>query len=590
MTEPTTISRTIAYQRLRNVGVIASAVLAVHVALCCVLAFFLAYAPMLYAVAGLAAASLFAVVLVRSGHTQSGAALLVASQLVGYPVVVMVQGELSVAPLLASAPVLIATATIGSRFIAISTAAALLSIATEGLVVHLRQSLRFGDWATLLGSVLVVLAAAGISMLHVKATERALSIAVDRDQQRNSAAKEAIASEERYRLIADNTDDLICLIDERDHALYLSPSYHRKLGIDWHTWSPATLAQFIHPDDVQMAAAAMRRAREQGQAAVELRVASIDGGYCVYESNLSRVGSEGGSHVVIISRDVTQRRKLEEQLCRAQRLEALGRMAGGVAHDFNNFLGVIAGASELAAEGLEPDSPVQADLKIVRDTVERATELTRQLLVFSRKQAASEQVVDARFALSSMGDTVQRLVGASIRADYRVHDDCPPVNVSKSQLEQIVMNFAVNARDAMLSGGTLHIELRRCTLVPDQQPGLAAGDYLEIAATDSGTGIPEEILPNLFEPFFTTKAAGRGTGLGLATCYNIATQCGGTIIVHSKLGEGSTFRALLPAARSPSVAQYQVSSSGNAVMVSGVREQAPFLDALRSTKNGTSPS
>ena len=252
---------------------------------------------------------------------------------------------------------------------------------------------------------------------------------------------------------------------------------------------------------------------------------------------------------VLAVHDLTEQRGLEEQYRQAQKMEAVGRLAGGVAHDFNNLLTVILGYADMLLEDCPAETALTTDLKAIRDAGERARALTQQLLAFSRKQVLRPRVVNLNGLLHQLARMLQRLLGEDV--DLLLHlSPVPDVSVDPGQFDQIVMNLAVNARDAMPDGGTLSLETS-VVAVPGEDaapPDLAPGEYVMVAFRDTGVGMSEATRALIFEPFFTTKERGKGTGLGLATVYGIVRQSGGSISVESRLGHGSAFRIYLPVA------------------------------------------
>ena len=548
---PLSISDVLAYHRSRNARVIGLSLACVNLCVALFLAF--ALSPpigVLRTLVGMALVSATGLVAVGRGYRRSGVLLIIVGQLVGHVAVVISLSEISIVPLCACVAVLIAAATLGAWAVTTGSALALVTIGIETWLAMAHGQTRISVVAPVCGGILLLSTVAIIAALHVREVERAVAVAEERDRLRRQAVADTLASEERYRLIADHTDDLIALVDEQGSAYYLSPSHKRRLGVDMDTWSSGDLFRRVHPDDVERTRAALSRAREVSQTKTTIRFRSIDEGYRTYASEFTQVMRDSQPYVAIISHDVTERNVLELELQKAQRMEALGRLAAGVAHDFNNLLTVIGSANELALESLAQDVTARQDLIVVRQTVARASDLTQQLLTFSRRQATARQPLDVVATFAAMSELVQQMVGAQVVADLQVEPDCPNVNVTKTQLEQIVMNLATNARDAMPNGGRFSVVARCRPLIDHEVAKLTAGDYLEIVTEDTGTGIEPQYLPHLFEPFFTTKAESRGTGLGLATCYGIATQCGGTILVETRVGTGSIFRILRPAADS----------------------------------------
>lgn len=276
-----------------------------------------------------------------------------------------------------------------------------------------------------------------------------------------------------------------------------------------------------------------------------------DGTLYVEDQTITPV-TKGGeiTHFVAFKRDLTETHKLQLQFLQAQKMEVVGRLAGGIAHDFNNLLTVINGTAEMALMDLGPNHPVRADFERIKESGARAASLTRQLLAFSRKQITRRELVDIGQLLTNFRGMLQRLIGEDIR--LVVNTDARPATVSAdpSQIEQVVLNLAVNARDAMPRGGQLTLEVVSVCLDDEfaaTHHGAKPGPHVMLTVTDTGTGIAPGIMAQLFEPFFTTKDAGKGTGLGLATVYAIVQQSGGAVWVESEPGKGATFRICLPA-------------------------------------------
>ncbi len=251
---------------------------------------------------------------------------------------------------------------------------------------------------------------------------------------------------------------------------------------------------------------------------------------------------------IALLRDVTQQRNLEQQLAQSQKMEVIGQMAGGVAHDFNNLLTVIVGCSELALEDLEKLDPRRENVAEVLAAAHHATSLTRQLLAFSRRQVIQPKLIQLNDVVTGMNSMLRRLIGKHIDVSTVLHPELSPVMVDQSQLEQVVLNLVVNARDAMPNGGALRLETEEEVLSENAaaELGAAPGRFVALTVTDTGTGMAEETRRHLFEPFFTTKDAGKGTGLGLSTVYGIVRQSGGVVRVTSALGKGTELKIFLP--------------------------------------------
>ena len=258
---------------------------------------------------------------------------------------------------------------------------------------------------------------------------------------------------------------------------------------------------------------------------------------------------EGASCVLTVARDVTELRSLEAQLRQAQKMEAVGRLAGGVAHDFNNMLGVIMGYTDLALRRLNAQEPLYHDLQEVNNAARRSADLTRQLLAFSRKQIVAPKVLNLNEAVTQQQKMLARLIGEDIELKFIPRPDLWSIRLDPSQVDQVLANLAVNARDAIAGVGSITLEIANVTLdegYTRRHPYTSPGDYVMLAVSDSGSGMEGEILERIFEPFFTTKGEGQGTGLGLSTVYGIVKQNGGSIQAYSEPGRGTTFKIYFP--------------------------------------------
>ena len=263
---------------------------------------------------------------------------------------------------------------------------------------------------------------------------------------------------------------------------------------------------------------------------------------------ISRDGLGTGLGVDVIVDDVTERRQLEQQLRHAQKMEAVGRLAGGIAHDFNNVLTAMLGHLEMLGDQFAQNDPRHAELNEIRRVAERASTLTRQLLNFSRRKTAQPEVIDVDTVIARVQRMLGRLIGEDIELAVRLGAEAGSALTDAGQLEQVVMNLAVNGRDAMPSGGRLTIETASLELEEEAaaQHGVSAGPIVRVSVSDNGSGIPPDVMAHLFEPFFTTKDPGKGTGLGLAIVHGIVRQCGGFVTVESEIGRGTVFHVHLP--------------------------------------------
>jgi two-component system, cell cycle sensor histidine kinase and response regulator CckA len=282
------------------------------------------------------------------------------------------------------------------------------------------------------------------------------------------------------------------------------------------------------------------------------------------------VDRRGNKHLVGVSRDITDYKRLQNQFLQAQKMEAIGVLAGGIAHDFNNLLNVINGYSEMMLEKLDPNSPLHGDMEQIKESGQRAASLTSQLLAFSRKQILQPKILDLNIVISQMISMLSRMIGEDIEIVTATQPGLGKVNADPVQIQQIIMNLAVNARDAMPRGGKLTIETANVDCDENyvqEHPVVKMGPYVMLAITDSGIGMDETTKAHLFEPFFTTKEKGKGTGLGLSTIYGIVKQSNGFIWVYSEPGKGTAFKIYFPrvedeALIKPSGSKVQLKSRG----------------------------
>ena len=404
-----------------------------------------------------------------------------------------------------------------------------------------------------------------ISLSPVDAPEGRLTVAAVRDISERHAVEERLRAEEalrrsqeRFRLLLENVTDLIVVLDRDRLVSYASPAFLPGLGRDPSTLVGTRLRALAHPDDVaDLARFLDERLQTPGATPpVEFRLAHVDGSWRTFEgvgNNL--LDNPGLAGIVFTLRDVTERRKLESQLFQTQKLESIGRLAGGVAHDFNNLLTSILGYTELATEASPDDSEVRANLAVVRRAAEQASALTRQLLLFSRRQVGELKPVNVNDMVADVERLLRRVIGETIELRVLADADVGQVKADVDQMEQVLLNLAVNARDAMPNGGTLTLSSERIVLddvFARTHPDTPPGEYACMTVADTGVGMTDEVKAHLFEPFFTTKERGKGTGLGLATSYAIVRQCGGALSVYSEVGHGTTVRVCLPRLTVPS--------------------------------------
>jgi PAS domain S-box-containing protein len=386
--------------------------------------------------------------------------------------------------------------------------------------------------------------------LELETTNRSL----ERDIAARILAESALReSEARFRQLAESIEDVFWLSDpERHEFFYVSPTYETVWGRSCASLyaAPGEWLAAVHADDRERVRASLSQERASGGEDT-YRIVRPDGALRWIRSRAFPVRDASGQvhRVAGVSRDITEQRRLEEQLRQAQKMEAVGRLAGGIAHDFNNLLSVILSYTSLVLAELKPGEPLRADIEEVHHAGHRATDLTRQLLAFSRQQVLQPRVLDLGQVVLGMEKMLRRLLGEDVELSLLCSPGRGKVHADASQMEQIVMNLAVNARDAMPRGGKLAIE---CTSVEldagfalDHQ-GVVPGPHVMLAVTDSGTGMDAATRERLFEPFFTTKEPGKGTGLGLSTVYGIVQQSHGHVWVYSEPGQGTTFKIYLP--------------------------------------------
>src|SRR6478609_9448806 len=270
-----------------------------------------------------------------------------------------------------------------------------------------------------------------------------------------------------------------------------------------------------------------------------------DGSLIDVEVTTGRIDFEGHRAVLVVAHDVSERKRLERRLTDAEKMEAIGRLAGGVAHDFNNLLTVISGYAEIL---LERDAG--EELEEIARAARQAAGLTRQLLAFSRRQVLHPKLLDLNEIVTGMETMLARIIGDDVSVGTRLAGDLAAVEADRAQIERVILNLAANARDAMPEGGALTIETANVELDEHAEDGLE-GPHVLLAVSDTGVGIDADVQEHVFEPFFTTKGTGEGTGLGLATVFGVVKQSGGGIYVYSERGSGTTFKIYLPAAACP---------------------------------------
>jgi PAS domain S-box-containing protein len=381
---------------------------------------------------------------------------------------------------------------------------------------------------------------------------RAFTAFIDDIRDRKQAEAALRRSEEHFRSLIENASDMIVVADTTRGITYLSPSVERVLGYLAEERLGRSPLELVHPDD-QLKVQRLFDDTARPVAIMEplrVRLRHRDGSWRTMEAVARRQAQEGVvGGVVVNARDITEREHLEAQLLQAQKIEAVGRLAGGIAHDFNNLVTAILGYADLALRRVPAHDPLRRNVEEITRAAERAAALTQQLLAFSRKQVLQPRVLDVREVLEGAQRLLRRLIGEDIELSIRAERGVGRVRVDPVQLEQVLLNLAINARDAMPQGGRLVLEAQDVDLdeaYARDHLGGRAGRFVMLAVSDTGHGMNRETQARIFEPFFTTKEVGKGTGLGLSTVYGIVKQSGGYIWVYSEPGRGSTFKVYLP--------------------------------------------
>jgi len=358
-------------------------------------------------------------------------------------------------------------------------------------------------------------------------------------------------SEERYRTIFESTATANIIIDENATILMANNNFAELSGYSKQELEgKMSWAAFIHPDDLEKMKThhAMRRTDAgAAPATYEFHFVNRAGEIRDIIINVAMLPETKQSVASLV--DLTERKQLETQLLQAQKMESVGRLAGGVAHDFNNMLGVIIGNAEMAIKTVNRREPLYQSLQDILNAGMRSADLTRQLLAFARKQTVSPKIMDLNDTVTGMLKMLQRLIGENITLGWHPGHSLWKVRIDPSQIDQLLANLTVNARDAIGRTGKILIETSNVTCDEAycaDRPEWVPGDFVVLTVSDSGCGIEKDALANIFEPFFTTKKEGHGTGLGLATVYGIIKQNNGFINVYSEPGEGTTFRLYLP--------------------------------------------
>jgi len=374
-------------------------------------------------------------------------------------------------------------------------------------------------------------------------------VAEKTDSIRDSLEREASARE-RYQELFENANDMVFTCDLDGHFTSLNKAGRRMVGCDLPDVLRMNLTQILAPEYSALAREMLQDASEQGQRTYEVEIVTRKDGRLRVDLGTTLIQRAGKPpELQGIGRDITRHRRLEDQLRHAQKMEAAGRLAGGVAHDFNNLLTVISGFGQLVLGRLESTDPKYPHLSEILKAADRGATLTRQLLAFSRQQVLQPQVMDLNLTLANIDRMLRHLIGEDVELSIVPGPALGRVKADPGEIDQVILNLAVNARDAMPHGGRLILQTENVNLDEARAAGhypIRPGQYVLLTVNDTGCGMDAETQKHIFEPFFTTKEQGKGTGLGLATVHGIVHQSGGYIYVYSELGNGSCFKIYLP--------------------------------------------
>jgi two-component system cell cycle sensor histidine kinase/response regulator CckA len=380
---------------------------------------------------------------------------------------------------------------------------------------------------------------------------RVLRYAIERKR-----AEEALrASETHYRTILENIGDGVLITDRQGRYLDVNPRACEVTGYPREELLRLNTADTYLPEERAGVLPRLAEIARSGSASYERSLLRKDGAVIAVDVNARALPA---GNLLATLRDVTDRKRLEEQLRQAQKMEAVGRLAGGVAHDFNNVLTAIFGYADLLTEEFPAGSPARQDLEEIRKAATRAAALTRQLLAFSRQQVLAPVVLSVNDLVDDVDKMLRRLVGEDVELRLTLVRDAGNVRADSGQLQQVIVNLVVNARDAMPTGGKLLIETADADLTEqyaELHQAVIPGRYVMLAVSDTGVGMDAQTKARIFEPFFTTKEKGKGTGLGLSTVYGIVKQSGGYVWVYSEPGHGTTFKVYLPRVDAPAEPQ-----------------------------------
>jgi len=444
----------------------------------------------------------------------------------------------------------------------------IIVISGTGVIGDVIEALRLGAWNYILKPI------QDLSVLiHAvnAALERASLMRDNKDYQQNLEKRvieqtkilrkkniELKNSEEYFRSIIENSNDIILIIDEENSILYKSPSYTRIMGYSLGESLKKNIFDYIHPEDKSIATKTFDDVQSKpGQIKnMTFRYKCSNDSWRYLEGTATNLLHLLSVHGIVLNyRDITERQALHHQLNQAQRMESIGTLAGGIAHDFNNLLTVINGFSDFALMKIKENDPLFKEISAIRTAGQKATDLTRQILAFSRKQVIQPKIISINNVITDLDKMIHRLIGEDIKIDVKLFPDIQNIKADPGQIEQILINLVVNARDA-INHKTEKASEKKISIETDEiffdesftskHIGSQSGLYICFSVSDNGIGMSEQTIEKIFEPFFTSKEKDKGTGLGLSTVYGIVKQNKGNIDVESKLNEGSMFRIYWP--------------------------------------------
>ncbi len=395
-------------------------------------------------------------------------------------------------------------------------------------------------------------------------------------------------SEEKFRALVEGLTAAISINDGK-RFFYANPAAEKMLGYTADEISQLAASDVIHPDyrELVMMRSVQRLRGKSFLKHYECQLITKDGKAIWVDFSATLIKYNGVPALITSAYDISDRKKLEEQLLQAQKMEGIGRLAGGVAHDYNNMLGVIIGYSDLVLDKMKEDDPLYQYTKLISSAAKRGADITRQLLAFARREIVSPRVLSPNTIIESLRKIMVRLIGENVEFVFLPAQDVWNIKIDPTQLDQILVNLATNARDAIDDVGTITLETSNVSIdeaYAQNRIDFSPGEYVVISFTDTGKGMSKETMNNIFEPFFTTKPKGEGTGLGLSTVYGIVKQNGGSINVYSEIGSGTTFKIFLPRyygeVEKPSFADVNDTQGGNATILI-VEDQAELLELTR---------